>query len=143
MWRLLLVLLSTGTTAAEPQVAITVTTQPSAPTTTTPVTLSVFNSCGCPMYGTPFVVDGFVVDVPHGDACLSACLARTTSYPLGLLPAGTYTVRSFLEGEPATAVVIGEFTIAASEVASIPTLDMRGALVLALVVVLLVLRRLL
>ena len=114
---------------AEAQVTITVTTEPPAPTSTTPVTIVVFNSCGCPMYGTPIVQTGFTFDIPYGSACLSACLAQTTRYEVGPLASGTYTVRQVFEEDPSEATVIGGFSVAA---VPIPTLGVGGATALAL-----------
>lgn len=128
----------------EAQVGLAVTTQPQSPTSATPVTILIFNICGCPMYRTPIVRDGFTFDVPYGEGCLSACLATTTPYTVGLLEPGTYTVRQFLEDDPGSAEVIGTFVVAAAT-APIPTLDVGGAAALAIALTLMslvVLRRL-
>ena len=123
----------------------TVTTQPAAPTPLTPVTIVLFNPCGCPMYGSPIVRDGFTFDVPYGSGCLSACLPTTRTYDVGLLPAGTYTVRHFLDGQPETADVIGSFVVGEGPVPAIPALGTSGLALLVLLLsasALLVLRRL-
>ena len=121
------VLLLWATAGASAQT--TVTTQPAAPTASAPVTIVLFNPCGCPWYGSPIVRNGFTFDVPHGSACLSACLPTTRTYDVGLLPEGAYTVRHFLDEEPATAEVIGSFVVGA---AVIPALDTGGLVLLAL-----------
>lgn len=107
----------------------TVTTQPAAPTQSTPVTIVLFNPCGCPAYGSPIVRDGFTFDVPYGDGCLSVCLPTATPYDVGPLPEGIYTVRQLLDGNPATAEVIGQFAVGA---ATIPTLGASGLVLLTL-----------
>jgi hypothetical protein len=134
----LLLLCATAVARAQPT---TVTTQPAAPTHSTPVTIVLFNSCGCPWYGEPIVRNGFTFDIPYGDSCLSACMATTTTYDVGPLPAGTYTVRQFLEVQPATAEVIGSFVVGPAQV---PALGAGGLALLALLLAasaLLVLRR--
>jgi hypothetical protein len=122
----------------------TVTTQPAAPTHSTPVTIVLSNPCGCPAYGSPIVRNGLTFDVPYGDACLSACLPTATPYNVGVLPEGTYTVRQFLNGDPATAEVIGTFVVGPGA-AAVPALGAGGLALLALLLAvsaLLVLRRL-
>jgi hypothetical protein len=134
------VLLLWATVGASAQT--TVTTQPAAPTHSTPVTVVLFNSCGCPAYLPEIFRDGFTFDVPHTDGCLTACLATTRTYDVGPLPAGTYTVRQFLDGYPATAEVIGTFVVGPAQV---PALGAGGLVLLALLLTasaLLALRRL-
>ena len=131
-------------TAAGSQVT-TVTTQPAAPTPSAPVRIVLSNPCGCPAYGSQIVRNGLTFDVPYGDACLSACLPTATTYDVGLLPEGAYTVRHFLEGDPATAEVLGSFVVGPGAAAAVPALGAGGLALLALLLAasaLLVLRRL-
>ena len=123
----LLFLWATAGASAQPT---TVTTQPAAPTQLTPVTIVLSNPCGCPMYGSPIVRDGFTFDVPYGEGCLSACLPTTRTYAVGPLPAGAYTVRHFLHDQPATAEVIGSFVVGPP--VPIPALGASGLALLAL-----------
>ena len=138
----LLLLAAVGATAQP----TTVTTQPAAPTPLTPVTIVLSNPCGCPMYGSPIVRDGFTFDIDYGSGCLSACLPTTRTYDVGLLPPGTYTVRHFLHGQPETADVIGSFVVGgAAPIPAIPALGTGGLALLVLLLsasALLVLRRL-
>ena len=117
--------LAIGCLASAALALTTVSVQPPAPTRGEAVTLVVFNDCGCPWFGEPFVRNGFTVDVPYGEACLSACLPQTTTYQLGLLEPGTYTVRQFLDGQPSTAEPIGTFVV--GEGTAIPALGFAGA----------------
>lgn len=123
-----LLLLAAAGASAQPT---TVTTQPAAPTSSTPVTIVLSNPCGCPGYGSPVVRAGFVFDIPYGSGCLSACLPTTSTYDVGLLPEGTYTVRHFLDGQPATAQVIGSFLVGPPPPPPIPALGTGGIALLS------------
>jgi len=138
-------LLFLWTAAAASAQVTTVTTQPAAPTSSAPVTIVLSNPCGCPWYGSGIVRNGANFDVPYGDACLSACMPTTTTYSVGLLPEGTYTVRQFLESDPATTEAIGSFVVGPGAAVAVPALGGGGLALLALLLAasaLLVLRRL-
>jgi hypothetical protein len=127
------VLLLLWTTAGASAQPTTVTTQPAAPTHSTSVTIILSTPCGCPGYdGSTIVRNGFTFDFPYGDGCLSACLPTATPYDVGPLPAGTYTVRHFLQDQPATVEVIGSFVVGAPGPATVPTLGASGLALLAL-----------
>lgn len=138
------VLLLLWTTAAAGGVPPTVTTQPAAPTSSTPVTILI-PFC-CPSYdsSSPVIRNGFTFDIPYYPDCPSACLPGTATYNVGLLPAGTYTVRHFAIDHPETVEVIGSFEVGAPAPATVPALGASGLALLSLLLVgsaLLVLRR--
>ena len=126
-----LLLLLTLCFATPGQAATTITTEPAAPDTDRPVTLVLFTPCTCPGHDTAFTRNGFVIDIAHGDGCVSACVSdETMRYNLGLLPPGVYTVRHYRISNPAASQVIGTFAVVAQR--AIPTLDVKALAALAL-----------
>lgn len=106
--------------------ATTMTIDPPAPTSLTPVTIAV--TANCPTHGA-ITQNGFVFDIESNYNCILLPLI-TTEYEVGLLPPGTYTVREVDVDNPSSTLVIGTFAVAA---AAIPALDYRGLAMLAVV----------
>lgn len=107
----------------------TVTMVPEVPTTRLPVTLSVRHA-RCPAFS-GFVRNDRTIDItlpstacPEFDSSVI-----TTTFALGLLPVGTYTVR-FLAGSPPTPFQTFAFAIVGGD--EIPTLDTLGLLALSI-----------
>jgi hypothetical protein len=125
-WLFLLVTLAVSEASAQ------VTTSPASPTSATPVTiiLTSFNS-SCVVHGA-ISRNGFVFDVSTGyPPCLPVGTPGTSSYPVGLLVPGTYTVREVDQLNPAAVRVVGSFVVTAA-VDPIPSMDARGLAALAL-----------
>ena len=106
---------------------------PNAPTTATPVTISVTSTC--PTHGV-ISQSGFLFDIQSNYNCITLPQV-TNDYPVGLLPPGIYTVREVDVDDPSSIQVLGSFTVvAAANADGIPAMDGRG--MTALIVVLMV-----
>ena len=136
----LTLMLSCVATMAEASTT-TVTTEPPSPTSGTPVTIVVFNSCDCPHFGPPPVRTGSTFDFPYGPLCFSVCVPVTTRHYVGLLEPGAYTVQQVLEGNPSTAQPIGAFVVSEGLAPTIPTLGIGGTISLVVLLSLAALRR--
>jgi len=108
-----------------------VTTSPVSPTSSTPVTIIVTSVDGCVLHGT-ISQNGFTFDIQTGyPPCVPGGPPITTSYPVGLLLPGTYTVREVDQFNPSSGRVIGSFVVVAAA-DSIPVMDAGGLAALAL-----------
>ena len=126
--------------------AVTVTTQPPAPTAGVPVTLVIFHECPpCARLGPP-VINGFTIDIPLLElptGCPAACFPITFTLDLEALPAGSYTVR-FVDtvGAEPEPVALGGFIVGEGRGVPVPTLGGWGAVALVLLLTAAALRRL-
>lgn len=122
----LLALALSLTVAAEGQV---VTTRPPQPNTLTPVTIVVTTNCQCPLFDGTIARNGNTFDVTFDPDCaITLCIPVEVTYDVGLLPAGTYTVRQHPIDNPSDISVIGTFNV---EAPPIPVNDWRGKTALA------------
>ena len=143
-WKPAVVLLALASSTFPLTAQSIVSTEPALPTSVTPVTL-VISDCDCPGYG-PAIRDGFVINLQWGTeeiGCPAACLSTTFTVPVGLLPAGTYTVRRFVGGtDPADGEIIGSFIVGEATGLAVPALEGWGVVALVVLLATLALRRL-
>jgi hypothetical protein len=123
---LLLVVVATASAQAQP-----VTVTPSAPTTGTPVSLTLSYSA-CLYDPAGFQRTGNTIDLKltrTGGICV-LLPPGSFSAGLGLLPAGSYTVRILDVSDPQAPQLLGTSTFAVSAVPAhgVPMLDLRGIL---------------
>lgn len=109
---------------------------PEAPTNATPVTLFVTRAGGCP---TEFIGrTGNTLLIRQAEICVMPP-SNTDEFPVGVLPAGTYTVRIEYSDDEGPQVFTSTFAVAATPEA--PTLEVYGAIALALMLAAVAMRR--
>ena len=113
--------------------SITTYTVPAQPNDIHPTTLFINVPCGCPDFGRgaeAHVRNGFTIDLPYG-GCFSACQNPLFWFELGILPAGTYTIRATNAYDPSVQPLILGTIVVQAVGPPIPALEPRALALLA------------
>jgi hypothetical protein len=135
---LLLATLFASVAYAQEDPPFVVQISPEAPTSATPVTVFVTRVGGCP---TEFVGrTGNTLLVRQTEICVMPP-SNTDEFLVGLLPVGTYTVRIEYSDDNGPQVFTSTFAVAAAATPEAPTLEVYGAIALALMLAVVAMQR--